>query len=314
MISFGPVPSRRLGKSLGINNIVSPKVCPYSCVYCQVGATRNLSVTRQSFFEPDLIMSEVSRHLEKLRSGEMPDYLTFVSNGEPTLDINLGTSIKLLKRLGIPVAVISNASLLSDASVRDDLCEADWVSVKVDAADKNTWRRVNRPADELNFEDYKDGLLSFACSYGGMLRTETMLCSEVNDAEDNIRGVAAIIGRIRPGKAYISVPVRPPAVKSIMPPDADRLNLAWQLFAKTGINTEILSGFEGADTGFTGNSYEDILNITAVHPLREDALLELLDRNGSDFTVAEALMEQGLIRRSDYQGKKFFIRNFNIQE
>ena len=113
MISFGPVPSRRLGKSLGINNIVSPKVCPYSCVYCQVGATRNLSVTRQSFFEPDLIMSEVSRHLEKLRSGEMPDYLTFVSNGEPTLDINLGTSIKLLKRLGIPVAVISNASLPS---------------------------------------------------------------------------------------------------------------------------------------------------------------------------------------------------------
>jgi len=314
MISFGPVPSRRLGRSLGINNIVRPKVCSYSCVYCQVGTTKNMSVKRKSFFDPEIIMSEVSRHLEKLSPEELPDYLTFVSNGEPTLDINLGASIRLLKKLGFPIAVISNASLLSDVSVRDDLDEADWVSLKVDASDAETWENINRPAKELKYEDYINGLLSFAGGYKGLLRTETMLCKDVNDTEENISGVASIIERTRPGKAYISVPVRPPAVKSIMPPDADRLNIAWQLFTKTGIDTEILSGFEGADTGFTGNSYEDILNITAVHPLREDALLELLDRNGSDFTVAEALMEQGLIRRSDYQGKKFFIRNFNIQE
>ena len=314
MISFGPVPSRRLGWSLGINNIVSPKVCSYSCVYCQIGTTKNMSVMRQSFFDPDLILHEVRIHIEKLPANKKPDYLTFVSNGEPTLDINLGRSIRRLKKLGFPVAVITNASLLSDASVRDDLDAADWVSVKVDTADRDTWRRVNRPADELKFEDYVDGLFSFAGAYKGLLRTETMLCNKVNDNEGNFRGVASIIGGIKPGKAYISVPVRPPALNSIIPPEADNLNLAWQIFTKEGVDTELLTGFEGAETGFTGNSYEDILNITAVHPLREDALKELLARNRSGFNVVEALVEQGLIKHSYFQGNKFYIRNFNTRE
>jgi wyosine [tRNA(Phe)-imidazoG37] synthetase (radical SAM superfamily) len=314
MISFGPVPSRRLGKSLGINNIVRSKVCSYSCVYCQVGRTDRLSFTRQFFFDPDVILQEVSRHLEKLPPNNRPDYLTFVSNGEPTLDINLGRSIRLLKRLGFPVAVITNASLLPDNSVREDLNEADWVSVKVDAADQATWRKVNRPANELKFENYINRLFSFASGYKGLLRTETMLCREVNDSEENISGVASIINKIRPGKAYISVPVRPPAFKSIMPPEADRLNLAWQLFTEAGVDTELLTDFEGADTGFTGNSYEDILNITAVHPLREDALKELLDKNGSGIDVVNTLMEQRLIRSSEYLGKLFYIRNLNVQE
>ena len=313
MISFGPVPSRRLGRSLGINNIVSPKVCSYSCVYCQVGTTNNMSVKRKSFFAPEIIMSEVSRHLEKLSPEELPDYLTFVSNGEPTLDINLGTSVRLLKRLGFPIAVISNASLLSDVSVRDDLDEADWVSVKVDASDAGTWQNINRPAKELKYEDYINGLLSFAGGYKGLLRTETMLCKDVNDTEENISGVASIIEKTRPGKAYISVPVRPPALKSIMPPGADRMNLAWQLFTEAGIDTELLAGFEGTDTGFTGNIYEDILNITAVHPLREDALMELLAKNMADSSVVESLLNQKLIKVTRYNGKRFYLRDFHLK-
>jgi len=313
MISFGPVPSRRLGKSLGINNIIRPKVCSYSCIYCQVGQTMNPSLTRQLFFTPEQIFIEVDNHLAKLAAEDRPDYMTFVSNGEPTLDMNLGKSIEMLKGLGIPIAVITNSSMLPDPHVRSELMQADWVSVKVDAADADTWQKVNRPAEGLKFENLIDGLKIFAGEYGGELRTETLLCKGINDSLANIKGVAGIISTLAPGRAYISIPIRPPAEKSVMPPGLETVNLAWQIFREAGIETELLTGFEGVDTGFTGNIYEDILNITAVHPLREDALMELLAKNGANFSIVESLLSQRLIRRSLYQGKKFYLRDFQTK-
>jgi wyosine [tRNA(Phe)-imidazoG37] synthetase (radical SAM superfamily) len=313
MISFGPVPSRRLGKSLGINNIIRPKVCSYSCVYCQVGKTARPSLRRQPFFKPDVIMKEVEAHLKKLSSGDQPDYLTFVSNGEPTLDIHLGKSIKLLKKLNVPIAVITNSSLLSDESVRDDLNQADWVSMKVDAADAGTWQKVNCPVEGLSFDTLLEGLSLFAGEYNGKLMTETMLCKGLNDNEDNLKSVATIIKKLTPGRAYISIPIRPPADKGIMPPDLEKLNIAWQIYREAGLDTELLTGFEGVNTGFTGNIYEDILNITAVHPLREDTLRELLEKNNSDFSIVESLLGQRLVRVAVYQGKKFYLRDFQVK-
>ncbi len=313
MISFGPVPSRRLGKSLGINNIIRPKVCSYSCIYCQVGQTKERSLTRQSFFTPEQIFGEVESHLEKLSKDDWPDYLTFVSNGEPTLDINLGRSIDLLRRLNIPVAVITNSSMLSDPEVRSELSRADWVSLKVDAADAKTWQEVNRPAEGLAFDTLLEGVMLFAGQYKGKLRTETLLCKGINDSQKNLRGVAAIITAMKAGKAYISVPIRPPAEKCVMAPGVESVNIAWQIFREADIDTELLTGFEGVDTGFTGNIYEDILNITAVHPLREDSLRELLAKNGADFSIVESLLSQRLIKRTFYEGHKFYLRDFQVK-
>jgi wyosine [tRNA(Phe)-imidazoG37] synthetase (radical SAM superfamily) len=313
MISFGPVPSRRLGKSLGINNIIRPKVCSYNCIYCQVGQTKHPGLTRQLFFTPEQIIGEVESHLSKLAAEDRPDYMTFVSNGEPTLDINLGRSIEMLKEIGIPIAVITNSSMLSDPHVRRELMQADWVSVKVDVADADTWQKVNRPAEGLKFETLMEGLRLFAAEYGGRLMTETLLCKGINDSQENLIGVANIINNLTPAKAYISIPIRPPAEKSVMPPDVETVNHAWQIFKEAGMETELLTGFEGVDTGFTGNIYEDILNITAVHPLREDALMELLTKNGADFSIVESLLNQRLIRRSIYQGKKFYLRDFQMK-
>ena len=136
MIAFGPVPSRRLGRSLGINNI-PPKVCSYSCAYCQVGKTIQMEAQRRPYYSPQEIYEEVKEKVESSRSqGLAIDYLTFVPDGEPTLDANLGKEIDMLKPLGIKMAVISNASLIWDESVREDLKKADWVSVKVDALDE----------------------------------------------------------------------------------------------------------------------------------------------------------------------------------
>jgi len=129
-IAYGPVLSRRLGQSLGINNI-PPKICSYSCIYCQVGRTLNMQSERGEFYQPEYILEVTEEKIKKTREkGETIDYLAFVSDGEPSLDINLGRVIKLLKPLGIKIAVISNALLIWREEVREELCGADWVSLK----------------------------------------------------------------------------------------------------------------------------------------------------------------------------------------
>ena len=142
--SFGPVPSRRLGMSMGINNIPA-KACTYACIYCQVGRTMLLTRNRCEFYEPEKIYQAVQKKVAKaLESGIKTDYLTFVPDGEPTLDVNLGKTIDLLKPLGIPIAVITNSSLMWRTDVRRELAKADWVSLKMDAFEDGIWRRIIR--------------------------------------------------------------------------------------------------------------------------------------------------------------------------
>ncbi len=175
MLIFGPVPSRRLGRSLGINNI-PPKACSYSCVYCQVGPTTIKDIKPQTFYSPEMIYLEVKQHLDQTNKADEPvDYLTFVPDGEPTLDSRLGESIERLRVLGIPIAIISNASLIFRESVRDTLAMADWVSLKIDAVQDKLWREINRPHASLNHQSILDGMLKFASEFKGTLATESML-------------------------------------------------------------------------------------------------------------------------------------------
>lgn len=312
MITFGPVPSRRLGKSLGINNIISPKVCSYGCIYCQVGETVKKSIKRETFFQPELIDKKVEQHLKQLNRDNFPDYLTFVSNGEPTLDINLGKAIKLLKKHGITVAVITNASLMMLESVREELFLTDWVSVKIDAGDSKTWQQINRPCPDLDFEGILTGIGIFSKEFGGILCTETMLVEGINDSVENVSNISEFIKKINPHKAYLSIPIRPPAIKSVKPPVAEIVTRAWDIFNNKLIKTELLTGFEGTDTGYTGNIYDDILNITAVHPLREDSMLELLQKNNADFQVIDSLIKQRLIKKVLYNDNKYYMREYHL--
>ena len=145
MLTFGPVPSRRLGHSLGINNI-PPKSCSYSCIYCQVGPTKNTEIVPRLFYTPEQIFLEVEKHLSLIqKKGEQVDYLTFVPDGEPSLDIQLSETIERLRPLGIPIAIISNASLIWRKEIRDTFAKADWVSLKVDAIDETLWQRSTIP-------------------------------------------------------------------------------------------------------------------------------------------------------------------------
>jgi len=312
MISFGPIPSRRLGKSLGINNIPAQKLCSYSCIYCQVGITHKYSATRQTFYDPAVIFDEVQKHLEKLNDNDKPEYLTFVANGEPTLDINLGKSIEKLKRFDTPIAVITNASLLSDEQVRVDLCRADWVSVKIDAADESVWQKINRPIKNVSFEQYLKGLHLFSEEFKGKLVTETMLVNGTNDSDNIVTQTATLVSEIHPAVAYISIPTRPPAVNSVMPPNEYILNEAYQIFNAKALNTELILGFEGTNTGFTGNALEDIVNICSVHPIRQDTMDELLRKNNADPSILNTLLYNNYIEKIEYKSNYFYIRKFRV--
>jgi len=208
---FGPVPSRRLGQSLGVNNI-PPKICTYACVYCQLGRTPRMQLTRQAFFRPEATAKVVLRRLEECdRAGVRVDYLSVVPDGEPTLDANLGELLMKLHELGPPVAVITNGSLLDRSDVRSELALADWVSVKVDAVRETTWRSVDRPHGKLRLEPILEGLRTFADSFSNVLVTESMLVAGVNDGEDDLEALTEFLAEVRPTVAYLGVPTRPPA-------------------------------------------------------------------------------------------------------
>jgi len=253
------------------------------------------------------IYEEVANHLHKISN--KPDYLTFVADGEPTLDINLGKSIEKLKNFEIPIAVITNASLLNDPEVRTELSLADWVSVKIDVNDESVWKKLNRPHKNLSFDKYLEGLFLFSSIFKGKLASETMLVQGLNDQIDLIRSTATLIKQIQPFVAYISVPTRPPAVSSVKKPSETTINAAYQIYKEAGLNTELLIGFEGVNTGYTGNVIDDIMDMCAVHPIREDTMDEILKKDQADPTILQLLLDGNYIKKVAYNEKFFYVRN-----
>lgn len=311
MIAFGPVPSRRLGRSLGVNNI-PPKICTYSCVYCQLGRTLTMQVDRQPYYDPRRIVEEVREKIEKaLGSGEAIDYLTVVPDGEPTLDLNLGEEIDRLKDLGIRVAVISNASLVWDEEVREALAKADWVSLKTDAASEEMWRRVNRPHGRLQLAAIQEGMLAFAEGYEGTLATETMLVTDLNDGQESVEEVADFLTRLKPDLAYLSIPTRPPAEPWAQAPGEEAINRAYQIISNRLDHVEYLIGYEGNEFACTGDLEEDLLSITSVHPMRDDAVRDFLARAGGEWAVVRCLLAEDKLFEADHGGHRFYLRKLN---
>lgn len=211
MLTFGPVPSRRLGRSLGINNI-PPKICSYGCCYCQVGKTTKKTIDRSAFYPVEVIRESVREKLDQARlADERIDYLTFVPDGEPTLDSDLDREITALRAFGLPIAVISNASLLSREDVRATLEKADWISLKMDSVTEATWRLIDRPHRRLALPAILEGARSLARRFAGRLVTETMLVAGLNDGEEELTSLARYLEELKPARAYLAVPTRPPA-------------------------------------------------------------------------------------------------------
>lgn len=290
-------------------NNIPPKICTYACVYCQLGTTGRMRVDRQEFYDPEELASAVRDKVAAARGkGESIDYLTFVPDGEPTLDVNLGRHMELLRTLGIPIAVISNASLVWREDVRSELSGADWVSLKADAAAEDVWRRVNRPHGRLDLQEIQEGMLAFAEGFDGKLVTETMLVRGVNDGPESLRQAAAFLQRLAPDTAYLSIPTRPPAETDAGGPDEETINRAFQILSDRLDHVEYLIGYEGNAFASTGDVEEDLLSITSVHPMRDDAVEELLRKAGADWSSVQSLVNRGLLVETELEGHRFYLR------
>jgi len=311
-ISFGPVPSRRLGRSFGINNIPS-KFCPYSCIYCQVGKTIDVTIARRAFYNIEEIIEEVQRKVNEIIPRNEPiDYITFVADGEPTLDINLGKEISLLKQIGIPIAVITNSSLIWQNDTKEDLLEADLVSFKIDAVNEKLWKRINRPHKDLKLNTMLGGITEFSREFNGTLVSETMLIDSINYG-DEFEKIAEFLKRLKKlDKAYIAIPTRPPTEGWVKPAKEETVNAAFQIFAqKLGTNRlEYLIGYEGNAFTCSGRVRENLLNITAVHPMRREAVKEFLKRTDAGWSIIEELLQEGKLVELEYQEKVYYVRKF----
>ncbi len=309
-LAFGPVPSRRLGQSLGINNI-PPKICTYSCVYCQLGRTLKIRTEREEFYNVKEIVKSVEKKVkETVKRGETIDYLTFVPDGEPALDINLGKEIEQLKHLNIRIAVITNASLLDRADVQDDLKKADWVSVKIDTVSSETWRKLDRPHKHFKLNEILNGISDFAKSFSGDLTTESMLIRGINDSPDEMEKIADFIQGLNTKTSYLSIPTRPPAENWVKPMVEENLNKGYQIFNEKNIPVEYLIGYEGNAFAFTRNVEDDVLSITSVHPMRRDGVDEYLKKANADWSSIQRLIENNKLIEVIYSGQKFYIRKF----
>jgi len=223
---FGPVPSRRLGRSLGID-LVPRKTCTYNCVYCQLGTSAALPPDLTRHASPDDVIEEIRQRIEE---GCHADHLTFSGSGEPTLHASLGDVISRVKQLtDIPVAVLTNGSLLWKEEVADALRRADVVVPSLDAGDEECFLRINRPHPNVSFRAMVDGLVSFRRSFSGQLWLEVFLVAGVNDSEQQLSRLADLAARIDPDRIQINTVARPPAQRTIRAPADHRLKRAVRL-------------------------------------------------------------------------------------
>jgi wyosine [tRNA(Phe)-imidazoG37] synthetase (radical SAM superfamily) len=222
---FGPIPSRRLGRSLGIDPIPL-KTCNWNCVYCQLGRTSELTNERRDYFPPDEIIEEVRTALQSYDVGEI-DWLTFAGSGEPTLHASLGHVVAELKEAtNVPIAVITNGSLLYLPEVRAALMPADAVLPTLDAGSERLYQRIDRPARELTFARLMDGLIAFRQEFLGHFWLEVVLIQGMNDTAEALSDLADAVRRIAPDQVHINLPIRPPAVSSVEVPDDESVRRA----------------------------------------------------------------------------------------
>ncbi|MDI6889172.1 MAG: radical SAM protein [Methanocellales archaeon] len=227
---FGPVSSRRLGLSLGLD-IVPYKTCSFDCVYCQLGRTTNKTIHRREYVPKQLLTSELKDYLAE--DHDRIDYITFSGSGEPTLNSKIGEMIGEIKQMtDIPIAVLTNGSLLFEKEVRDELKNADIVLPSMDAVTQDTFEMVNRPHDGLKIENIIDGLKKFRKEFDNEMWLEVMLVKGINDGGGEIERMASAISEINPDKIQLNTVVRPPCESFAMPVDAGEMREICRMLGK----------------------------------------------------------------------------------
>lgn len=284
---FGPVNSRRLGRSLGLD-IIPTKICSFDCIYCEVGAKRLITGMRKEYVPLAALLSEVDRYLALPGAAGHFDLLTITASGEPTLHSGIGRLIGELKRkTDKPVAVLTNGSLLYDPAVRRDLAAADLVIPSLDAARAESYRKVNRPHPDFPVEQLIAGLELFGREYQGRLWLEILLVKGINDLPEDIAALKTAIERIKPQKIQLNTVIRPPLEQTALPLTEKELDA---VAGRLGPTAEVIASFRG-------EGRKDF------HPVDEEAIIAMIKRRPcppEDISTAlhyrEDLVQQALAR------------------
>lgn len=270
---FGPVPSRRLGQSLGIDP-VPLKTCNWNCVYCQLGRTKPFVTDRKAYVDTQAILDQTRAALKNHQPGEI-DWVTFIGSGETCLHSGVGDMIRAVREMtDLPIAVITNGSLLDLPEVREELLAADAVLPTLDAGNAVLFRRINRPHPSLTYERHINGLLRFREMYHSRLWVEVMLIQGVNDTEKELIEIADELKRIQPDEIHILQPTRPPVEPWVAPPDSEGLLRAHAILGET--SKTILPAEGVFDLGSENNLIDAIIGIITRHPMKESELVETL--------------------------------------
>ncbi len=298
---FGPVPSRRLGFSLGVD-IIPPKYCTFDCIYCQIGRTATKGVERRSFYDPDAIVEQVK---EKAGKEGRIDHVTLSGSGEPTLNADIGRIIRRLKEeVALPLAVITNGSLLWQRDVRRDIAEADVVLPSLDAPDQATLERINRPHPSLRIEQVVEGLRSFRREYTGKLWLEIMLIKNINTGRQIIESFGELLSGINADKVQLNTVTRPPADASARPLSSSRLAAIARSFGDT---CEVIAGFERQQSTVDDNWAASVLATLKRRSLTLDDIVRT-----TGLTLPEVrqglkkLVEEKRIRAVTFDKRRYF--------
>ncbi|NLC38923.1 MAG: radical SAM protein [Clostridia bacterium] len=270
---FGPIPSRRMGLSLGVSPIPQ-KYCNYSCVYCQLGRTRQMKHRREEYYPLEQILAEAKEYLQK---SPRLDVVTIVGEGEPTLFSRLGELIGGLKKLTVkPVAVITNGALLADARVREEMKEADIVLPSLDAYDEVSFKKINRPFGKISFAQVYQGLQSFSREFEGEIWLETMLVKGLNDDEESLARIKKLLDGLAYDRLYLNTPVRPPAENWVEEPDQASLEKAVNLLGGIAVDLAASDGFSSE----IQDDFEAVCSIIKRHPMNQHEIKSFLEKRG----------------------------------
>lgn len=302
---YGPVPSRRFGRSLGVNPIPL-KTCNYSCVYCQLGRTKNFTNQRRSFFKRELILSEIKEAVNKFNN-EI-DYITFVGEGEPLLSKDIGYLIQKVREFTeIKTALITNGALLMLEEVRREVMSFHVISPTLDAGSERVFELINRPFKGIKLDDVVNGFINLRKEYKGEIWIEIMLVKGLNDTGEELKRIRNLLDKISPDRVYVNVPIRPPAEKWVEIPDKEGIDRAKRILKNAVfINMEEKGIFEGREFK---TPEEAILFLTRRHPMRLDQILESIKGFNRDELLdsLNKLIKQGRLKKISYRGKEFYL-------
>ncbi|PVD17198.1 radical SAM protein [Mesotoga sp. Brook.08.105.5.1] len=301
---YGVVPSRRLGRSLGVCTIPF-KTCNYSCIYCQLGRTTNMTNTRQTFYPPEDILSEARTFIEA-HGEESFDVVTVVGEGEPTLYKPLDSIVNGLRELTAkPLVLITNGSLLFERSLREEIMDFDIVMPTFDAIDGESFRKINRPFGKLRYKRVYNGLLEFSKEFKGEIWLEVMLVKDYNDSDKFLGELKNRIELLAPARVYINVPARPPAEENVEIPEEETLRYARALLKAESIENLPVSSFTTSEK----KALDAVIEIIKRHPMSEKDIKSFVEAEFNEESVGDLLKRLSKnpnVEKNSYRGKDFY--------